>query len=189
MTFFIQAFIDSLLKLRQHNQRTVQFFFTKEEFFKRARDFGYWRFLRNFSFILQDAAQGFHWNNAQVTLHPFVCYYMDGKTLKHINVVVISDCLKHDTVAIHLFQRKLINFLRALLPQPIRHMTNFSDGAISQYKNFKNFTNLCLHEEDFGITAEWNFFSTSHGKGSCDGLGGTIKRLARRAILQRPYNE
>jgi len=68
-------------------------------------------------------------------------------------------------------------------------MTYFSDAAISQYKNFKNFTNLCLHEEDFGITAEGNFFSASHGKGSCDGLGGNIKRLARRASLQRPYNE
>ena len=26
-----------------------------------------------------------------------------------------------------------------------------------------------------------------HGKGACDGLGGTVKRLAARASLQRPY--
>ena len=76
-------------------------------------------FSEKFSFILHYAAQGLYWNNAQATLHPFVCYYMDGKTLKHVNVVVISDFLKHDTVAVHLFQRKLINFLRTLLPQPI----------------------------------------------------------------------
>ena len=25
-----------------------------------------------YSFVLQDAAQGYHWNNAQATLHPFV---------------------------------------------------------------------------------------------------------------------
>ena len=28
------------------------------------------------------------------------------------------------------------------------------------------------------------FFATSHGKGPCDGIGGTVKRLARRASLQ-----
>jgi len=33
-------------------------------------------------------------------------------------------------------------------------------------------------KKDFGIEAEWNFFATSHGKSACDGLGGTIKRLA-----------
>ena len=40
----------------------------------------------------------------------------------------------------------------------------FSDGAASQYKNYKNFINLCYHENDFGVPAEWNFFATSHGK-------------------------
>ena len=33
------------------------------------------------------------------------------------------------------------------------------------------------------------FFATSHGKGACDGLGGTVERLAARASLQRPYND
>ncbi|CAF4753334.1 unnamed protein product, partial [Rotaria sp. Silwood2] len=37
--------------------------------------------------------------------------------------------------------------------------------------------------DDFGIELTWNYFATSHGKGVVDGLGGTIKRLAYRAIL------
>lgn len=48
--------------------------------------------------------------------------------------------------------------------------------------------NLCHHRDDFGIDAEWNFF-TSDGKGPCDGVGGTVKRLAAIASLQRPYDE
>ena len=60
----------------------------------------------------------------------------------------------------------------------------FSDGAASQYKNRKNFLNLCYHHTDFGIAAEWHFSATSHGKGACDGVGGTVKRLAARASLQ-----
>jgi hypothetical protein len=43
---------------------------------------------------------------------------------------------------------------------------------------------LAYHKNDFGISAEWHFFATSHGKGPCDGIGGTLKRLARRASLQ-----
>ena len=39
-----------------------------------------------------------------------------------------------------------------------------------------------------GIKAEWHFFATSHGKNACDGVGGTIKRLAARASLQRPIS-
>lgn len=47
--------------------------------------------------------------------------------------------------------------------------------------------NLCHHQADFGFPAEWHFSATSHGKGACDGLGGTVKRLAARTSLQRPY--
>ena len=32
-------------------------------------------FSENYSFVLQDAAQGYHWNNSQATIHPFVVYY------------------------------------------------------------------------------------------------------------------
>lgn len=62
------------------------------------------------------------------------------------------------------------------------------DGSAAQYKNKNNFLNLALHEEDFNIKAEWHFSATAHGKGPCDGVGGSIKRLAARASLQRPYH-
>ena len=60
-------------------------------------------FSENYSFVLQDAAQGFHWNNSQATLHPFVAYYLDSGEVQHLSYVVISDCMHHDTVAVHLF--------------------------------------------------------------------------------------
>ena len=64
-----------------------------------------------------------------------------------------------------------------------------SDGAASQHKNQKNFINLCHHEEDFGVAAKWQFSATSHGKGACDRVGDTVKRLAAKASLQRPYDQ
>ena len=145
-------------------------------------------FSENYSFVLQDASQGFHWNNSQATIHPFMIYYRHSNEDGHISFVMISECLQHDTIAVYAFQTKLIAFLKQALPFDLKKIIYFSDGAASQYKNRKNFCNLCHHKLDFGVEAEWHFSATSHGKGACDGLGGTVKRLAARTSLQRPYH-
>ena len=36
--------------------------------------------------------------------------------------------------------------------------------------------------------AEWHYVATSHGKGLCNGVGGTVKHLATHASLQRSYD-
>lgn len=64
----------------------------------------------------------------------------------------------------------------------------FSDGAGSQYKNRFNFFNLCKMQTEFDVKMEWHFFGTSHGKGPCDAIGGTFKRMATAASLQRPFS-
>ena len=97
--------------------------------------------------------------------------------------------MHHDTVAFHLFQKSFITFLMAKLPSSLKKVTYFSDGAAAQYKNRKNFINLCHHKIDFGIPAEWHFFATPHGIGACDGAGGTVKKLAAKASLQRPHDQ
>lgn len=48
--------------------------------------------------------------------------------------------------------------------------------------------NVSLHENDFGIAAEWNFFATAHGKNACDGVGGTTKRAVTKKSLQSTSN-
>ena len=149
-------------------------------------------FSENYSFVLQDAAQGYHWNNSQATLHPFVAYYNNAEDeLCHISYMIVSEVLHHDATAVYLYQKRFIAFLKEFLPPTCKlaKMIYFSDGAGSQYKNRKNFANLCYHEEDYGIAAEWHFSATSHGKGACDGIGGTVKRLAARASLQKPYSD
>ena len=69
-------------------------------------------FSENYSFVLQDAAQGFHWNNSQATIHPFVAYYRESGKLEYVSYVIISDCLHHDTIAVHLLQKNLVQFLQ-----------------------------------------------------------------------------
>ena len=57
------------------------------------------------------------------------------------------------------------------------------------YKNCKNFYDLCMHQEDFGISADWTFLATSHGKGPYDGIGGCLKRTTAKASLSRTYKD
>ena len=119
-----------------------------------------------------------------VTLHPFVGYYKDEDILKHVNFVSISECNIHDSVSVHLFITQFLSHIKEKLPMINKIIYYSGGGCAAQYKNCKNFLNLCHHNEDFGMDAEWNFFATSHGKGPCDGLGGTVKHLAAKARLQ-----
>ncbi len=47
-------------------------------------------FSENYAFVLRDTAQGFHWNNAQATIHPFVAYFRDSDKISHVSFVIIS---------------------------------------------------------------------------------------------------
>ena len=49
--------------------------------------------------------------------------------------------------------------------------------------------NQTYHFKDFNIKATWSFFATSNEKSSCNGIGGTIKRLTARESLQRVYQD
>lgn len=143
-------------------------------------------FAENYTFHVQNAIQAHHWANTQATLHPFVIYYRKNEQQKHLSFVIISEKLSHDTSSVHLFISKVIKYLKNTFGnEKVKKIFYFSDGAASQYKNKYNFINLMKHQEDFGIGAQWNFFATSHGKGACDGIGGTVKRQAYRTSLQR----
>lgn len=69
------------------------------------------------NYIVQDAVQGYHWNNCQATLHPFVVYYKSAdRDLQNINFCVITDYQKHDTVTVHCFISALVTHLKNALP-------------------------------------------------------------------------
>ena len=114
-------------------------------------------FSENFSFVVQDEAKSFQWNNSMATIHLFAYYYRNAGDIKHENFILVSDCNTDDTIAVYLFQKHLINHLKANC-QLFEKVIYFSDGCGGQYKNVKNFINLCNHQTDFGVLAEWHFF-------------------------------
>ena len=143
-------------------------------------------FAENYHYVIQDEVQSYHWNRDQCTIHPVICYYLgvDG-FLASKSLCFISDDLLHDTSFVHEVQRQLCDNIKECLPH-IRFIHYFSDGCTAQYKNYKNFMNLCYHKVEFDLDASWSFFATSHGKSPCDGIGGTVKRSLARSSLQNP---
>lgn len=142
-------------------------------------------FAENYSFVVQDAVPGFHWNNSQATIYPVVIYFKSGGVVDHRSLVIISDCLTHDSVSVYVYTKIIIDFIKSISSTAFK-VFYVSDGEPQQFKNIKNFLNLYHHKDDYDIAAEWHFFATAHGKGPCDVIGGTIKRMAARASLQLP---
>ncbi|XP_018374535.1 PREDICTED: uncharacterized protein LOC108768312, partial [Trachymyrmex cornetzi] len=115
-------------------------------------------------------------------------YYKQNSELKHRSLVIISDGNNHDAIAVHVYLKIINDFLKESFSNATK-IVYFSDGAPQQFKNFKNFVNIYYHKKDFNLDAEWHYFATAHGKGPCDGIGGTVKRIAARVSLQRPIHE
>ena len=106
-------------------------------------------FAENFSFVVQDAAQAFHWNNTQATIHLVVVYHMlNNGDLCHRAFACISDHMTHDTVAVVFVEKLLNDYVKLYLPQ-LQKIHYFSDRSCAQYKNYKNFPNLIFHVQGF----------------------------------------
>lgn len=144
-------------------------------------------FSMNYTCVVQDATQKYHWSKKGVTIHPVVIYYKDSDGItKNKNLCFISDDVKHDVTQVRLAQEKTIKFITDNLPK-VEEVLYVTDGCAAQYKCCTSFLNLCQHEKMFGLKAEWLFFATSHGKSPCDGIGGLVKRETYKESLRRPY--
>ena len=142
----------------------------------------------NYQYLIQDEIQSFHWSKEYCTLHPLVtCYKHADGNLQHYSLCFISDDSTLDTSFVHKIQTLLVEFLKQRLPN-VTKIYYISDGCGGQYKNFRNFLNLCSHKKDFSIEAEWIFFATSHRKSPCEGIGGAVKHHDAKPSLQRPLN-
>lgn len=100
-------------------------------------------------------------------------------------MVVVSDEKGHNSTTVVAILRKVIPRLQELVPQlsPVHYWT---DSPTSQYRNKTMFSVVGEHAEIFeGIHAQWNYFEAGHGKGPCDGIGGTVKRMADNAVKRK----
>lgn len=137
----------------------------------------------NFSGRSLDEVQTAYWNQTAVTLHPVVMYYRKDETLKHKSLVIISDETNHSASTVCAFLDVIVPRIKELDTQ-VKNIHYWTDSPSSQYRNRFVFETIAKHQTIYGMKAIWNYFEAGHGKGPCDGLGGTTKRLADEAVRQ-----
>ena len=69
-----------------------------------------------------------------------------------------------------------------LLNQNTTCIHYWTDNPTSQYRNKVIFNTIANHEILYGVKAKWNIWEAGRGKGTCDGLGGTCKRMTDEAV-------
>jgi hypothetical protein len=139
-------------------------------------------FAENFAIISQDEIQSAHWRHPQVTIYTACAWLNKGE--EKISYSIISDDLSHSKTSVWVFIKKIINDLQTVY-NTIKEVTIFTDGCASQFKNRFTLSNLCFCNKDWGVSCEWAFFATSHGKGAMDGVGATTKQKLWSAIKSR----
>ena len=179
MTKLMKLFPHSFIAIQQSNSFRNHKQFLKNETVICLRDFS-----KNYAFNVQDEAQGYHWTHNSCTVHLVICYYSINGDLQHCILCFFSIDLNHDVRMVYEIQ-EIICFLKNKLGSIIK-VEYYTDDCASQYKNCKTFVNLCKHEKDFDVCAEWSFFATSHGKSACDGIRGKVKRSTALESLKKP---
>lgn len=190
---FISEFTEDIAHLVTHDficRKQIEYLKYRKDALKPNEAVVVCDFSENFSFVIQDEVKGYHWNQQQCTIHPFVIYFRSTENgpVENQTFTIIAESLKHDFCSVWQFQLKLFEFLKEKLPN-INRLYFFSDGAGGEYKNRKNFFNIGKIKSNFGYDVTWEFFGSHHGKNSCDAVGGTLKRNATKASLQRPLRD
>ncbi|VDI36208.1 Hypothetical predicted protein [Mytilus galloprovincialis] len=138
-------------------------------------------FAENYSCKSLAEVQSAYWNQTPVTIHPVVVYFRGQSKLEHKSIAIISDELSHCTSTVCTFLDSLVPVLKEICPN-VEFVHYWTDSPSSQYRNKTIFDLIANHSSVYGIQARWNYFEAGHGKGPCDGLGGTIKRMADEAV-------
>ena len=104
-----------------------------------------------------------------------------------IPMVIVSDDKHHDERTVFPCSFTAFNYVKEMFGENIQNLNVWTNGPFSQFKNKfifsyigHNLPHLFPH-----CHMTWNYAAISHEKGVVDGIGGTIKRLAARAIISR----
>ena len=139
-------------------------------------------FAENYSCSHADEVQSAYFEKVFVMLHPVVTYFKNHENeLKHKSYVYVSDTPSHTAGTVYAFLKNINEILvkEHDYVECIHYITN---SPTSQDRNKHMMDLVANHDKIFGTRASWQYFEAGHGKGACDGLGGTAERMADTAV-------
>lgn len=150
-------------------------------------------FSENFSTKYAEEIQSFHFGGSrkQITLHTGVLYLKNSDgVIKSFPFCTLSKSLCHDAFAIWAHLKPIFKWateLKAERQEVLNVIHMLSDSPATQYRNKSMFHILSHHIDQIipNLTRfSWNYSEAGHGKGAPDGIGGTLKRSADRAVAE-----
>lgn len=136
----------------------------------------------NLQCVYQDEPSQVFYDRRLITLHPMLLYFKSNDKLEHKSFVGVSDVLNHSASTSLAFVKKLIPEIVKLKPA-VTMIHYVTDSPANQYRNKYIIKLVADHAKLFpGIKATWEYLEAGHGKGPCDGLGGSVKKQAEIAV-------
>ncbi|KAE8745126.1 hypothetical protein FOCC_FOCC008191 [Frankliniella occidentalis] len=135
-------------------------------------------FAENFTITNQNGIQSAHWNHERCTLftaHSWI------SPVEEQAMVIVSDDLQHDKVAVYKFLDLLLDSLTSE-HDSVKEVHIISDGAASQFKQKFTLSTMNVFEQKYGIILKWHFSASGHGKGVIDGHGATVRGATSRRL-------
>ena len=140
-------------------------------------------FAENYKCGFQNEPSSAYFEQNMVTIHPSMCYrrqkVQNEDVLIQHAIICITDDLKHDGIAVSVFENKALEILNT--SSEVNEVIQWTDGCAAQYKSKNCFALLSNRE----FKTSRNFFETSHVKSVCDGLGAIVKNSCYRAMLSK----
>jgi hypothetical protein len=138
---------------------------------------------QNFTTTSHREVQSAFFTRRQISIFTAVAYV--GQQAP-ISFAIVNDDTKHAKEQVWFYSKIIIEHLKQINPN-ISHIAFVTDGCASQFKNKDSIASLLYTREDFGVTAEWHFTPTSHGKSAADGIGGNVKRQVHLQVTSGNY--
>ena len=139
-------------------------------------------FAENWTAHAKEEVQSAYYNQEQFTIHPIVCHFRKNDNLETKTYIIVSDDRSHMAESVLCFLFKVVPMIKQDLVQDLQCIHYISDSPSSQYRNIKMMSILAKHQLLFNINASYTYLESGHGKGPCDGSGGSSKRNADLAI-------
>lgn len=138
----------------------------------------------NYSTITSNEIQSAYFAKRQISIFTAIAYVGQNEP---VTFLIGNDDINHAKDQVWLYQKKILSSLVEGYPA-IDHIDFVSDGCAGQFKNRFTLSNLLYSNEDFGVSGNWHFFPTSHGKSPADGVGGAFKRSVYNRALSGQFS-
>jgi hypothetical protein len=132
----------------------------------------------NYTCIYQNETQAAHFGQNHISIFTCAVWHRQIKSF-----ALVCDSSDHTKLSVVPNINKIIE----LLSDDITEVHIFSDNATSQFKNKYILASMKILEKKYTIKMHWHFFAAMHGKGVVDGIGATVKRVARKNVLTEKY--